>query len=39
MLLAILGDRSALGTRLIEELGGSPHELRTRLVEEIRKAS
>lgn len=39
ILLAILRDRSALGTRLIEELGGSAGVLRDRLLDELRRAS
>jgi ATP-dependent Clp protease ATP-binding subunit ClpA len=39
ILLGILRDRSALGTRLVERLGGSPDELRDRLLEEVRRAS
>jgi ATP-dependent Clp protease ATP-binding subunit ClpA len=37
ILLGVLRDRSALGTRLVEELVGD--ELRDRLLEEVRRAS
>jgi ATP-dependent Clp protease ATP-binding subunit ClpA len=39
ILLGLLRLRSALGPRLIEELGGSPDELRDRLLAELRRAS
>jgi ATP-dependent Clp protease ATP-binding subunit ClpA len=39
VLLGILRDHSALATRLLEELGCPPADLRDQLVEEMRKAS
>lgn len=39
ILLAVLGDRQALGTLLIEESGADKAELQRRLLAEIRRAS